>query len=432
MVAFSLLAALSVSAAAVTAVVAHPHPHPEGSRTRSAPLPDRWYHDEDHPVHALFRSQPTNGKRQSMPEVGSSAWTAQYPASSPDVNDLPQAWLDALNDAKDAGKIPALPPTTYNGVDAPHYPTGIDENRNNATICAATDRVCRIPQDVWDAPDGYMGIGFDDGPTDASPTLYDFLEQQNLSSTHYMIGVYILNNWRNFQMAYDVLEADIAVHTWTHPFMTTLTDEQVLGQLGWTIQIIYDSTDGKVPRFWRPPYGDIDTRVSAIAREVFGMTAVMWNQDTEDWSMASTPPGTTMDQIHTEMTRWLTGPKSPGLIILEHELTNDTVQAFIDAYPMIGQNGWNAISQVQLNSSWTTYQDGEEDDDAFNSFITPSASSSSASESASSGSGSSAASASASDNGLTAESNSSGSTPSFVYPSLVSFGVLVGGILVLM
>lgn len=36
--------------------------------------------------------------------------------------------------------------------------------------------------------------------------------------------------------------------------MTTLSDAQVLGELGWTMQIIHDLSGGYVPRFWRPPY----------------------------------------------------------------------------------------------------------------------------------------------------------------------------------
>ena len=75
------------------------------------------------------------------------------------------------------------------------------------------------------------------------------------------------------------LSGDIAVHTWTHPYMTTLTDSQVLAELGWTMQIIHDSSGGRVPRFWRPPYGDTDARVTAIASAVFGLTTVIWNHE---------------------------------------------------------------------------------------------------------------------------------------------------------
>lgn len=61
--------------------------------------------------------------------------------------------------------------------------------------------------------------------------------------------------------------------------MTTLSNEDVVAQLGWTLQLIYNSTEGRLARYWRPPYGDIDARVSAIAQEVFGLTAIVWNHE---------------------------------------------------------------------------------------------------------------------------------------------------------
>ena len=94
-----------------------------------------------------------------------------------------------------------------------------------------------------------------------------------------MIGINILQNPNLFLQAYQNNSDDIAVHTYTHPYMTTMTNEQVVAQLGWTMQIITDSTDGRVPKFWRPPYGDMDNRVRAIASNVFGLTPIIWNQE---------------------------------------------------------------------------------------------------------------------------------------------------------
>lgn len=93
-----------------------------------------------------------------------------------------------------------------------------------------------------------------------------------------MIGMNIIAHAESFNKSVD-LGNDIAVHTWTHPYMTTLSNEDVLAQLGWTMQVIHDSTGGRVPKFWRPPYGDTDARVSAIASEVLGMIAIIWNQE---------------------------------------------------------------------------------------------------------------------------------------------------------
>lgn len=57
----------------------------------------------------------------------------------------------------------------------------------------------------------------------------------------------------------------LAVHTWTHAHLTTLDDLGILGELGWTIQIIFDLT-GLIPLYYRPPYGDVDNRVRALAK----------------------------------------------------------------------------------------------------------------------------------------------------------------------
>lgn len=50
-------------------------------------------------------------------------------------------------------------------------------------------------------------------------------------------------------------------------------------------------------------------------------------------------------RAHTDL---LQGPKNPGLIILEHELSNQAVQAFMTSYPLMKSNGWNVTSAAQL------------------------------------------------------------------------------------
>jgi hypothetical protein len=162
-----------------------------------------------------------------------------------------------------------------------------------------------------------------------------------------MIGSSILANPTAFNRAFQELHADIAVHTWSHRHMTTLSNLDVVAEFGWTMQIIKNSTGGRLPRYWRPPYGDTDNRVRAIAREIFGLQTVIWNHDTLDWSL--TTGGTNPQAVQASMTQWLTGPKTPGLVILEHELTTVASQTFIDAYPLMTQNGWRIVSVAQMD-----------------------------------------------------------------------------------
>lgn len=283
-----------------------------------------------------------------LPPVGSDAWKAKYPApgASPsfDEKDLPEAWVAAYKAAVANGKIPAIPPTVVVDQVGPVYPEGF--HADAADVCSSTVQ-CRAEGDVWDAPPGFIAISFDDGPAEGSTVLNDFLSTNHIKATHFMIGGNILENPQEFLRAYR-MNGDLAVHTFSHPYMTAQSDLGVLAELGWTMQIIADSTGGRIPRFWRPPYGDMDNRVRAIAKEVFGLTPVMWNHDTNDWAM---PGGQTPAKIAEDMEAWTSADKAaqPGLIILEHELSPDTSNVFINTtWPAVQKYHWRALSVAQL------------------------------------------------------------------------------------
>ena len=44
------------------------------------------------------------------------------------------------------------------------------------------------------------------------------------------------------------------------------------------------------------------------------------------------------------MNGWLTGSKSPGLNILEHELNDNSTSIFFENFPKMVSNGWNIMS----------------------------------------------------------------------------------------
>lgn len=139
--------------------------------------------------------------------------------------------------------------------------------------------------------------------------------------------------------------------------MTTLSNLEIVAEFGWSMEIIKNSTGGRLPRYWRPPYGDADNRVRAIGRELFGLQTVFWNQDTADWTLLT--GGTTPQAINASLTRLLNGPKSPGLMILEHELSNSTSQVFEDAYPLMLSTGWKLMSAADINGT-TAYLNSQD------------------------------------------------------------------------
>jgi hypothetical protein len=168
------------------------------------------------------------------------------------------------------------------------------------------------------------------------------MQEHNITrqATHFMIGGNIAADPITMQRAFKQ-GGHIAVHTWSHPQMTTLSDEAVMGELGWTMQVIADLTGGRVPAYWRPSYGDTDNRVRAIAKHVFGMDCVLWNRDTNDWKIGQDQ---TLEGTRKIMQEWWVGPKTPGILALEHELNKDCVDVFIAEYPAAIENGWQIKS----------------------------------------------------------------------------------------
>ncbi|KAK0524413.1 hypothetical protein OC834_005556 [Tilletia horrida] len=288
--------------------------------------------------HRHFRNVAL-GKRQA----------SKYPpaGATPPKSMTPKEWLDALSAAERAGKIPNVPQTRLvNGLIT--YPSGTDVN----SVCSWTQTSCFGKNDISKAPDGYWGLNFDDGPNTPSPTLYRFLQQQNKAATFFLIGGNIAGNPDAIKQAQSMGVGNWGVHTWSHTVQTTLSNEEIVAELGWTMQIIYDLT-GRIPRFWRPPQGDADNRVRAVAEEVFGLIAVMWDEECNDWCIsetgsiatecANTTPGRSIASVTKAIDDATKLPKSPGVILLEHDLTTYSIKAFEEhTWTGIQSQGWNA------------------------------------------------------------------------------------------
>jgi chitin deacetylase len=74
----------------------------------------------------------------------------------------------------------------------------------------------------------------------------------------------------------------------------------------------------------------------------------------EDWTLGS-PGGTTLPAIQANFQRWLSGPQTTGLIVLEHELSDQAVQAFMAAYPLMKQYNW-VLKSVATLAGLSPYQ----------------------------------------------------------------------------
>ncbi|KAK3823532.1 MAG: family 4 carbohydrate esterase, partial [Benniella sp.] len=244
----------------------------------------------------------------SYPRAG-----AVPPVDSPQV----QAWLKEID-------LSGAPDISLNHGEPPSCPSKIDPNVCYWTCqnCAADDVVSCPDTNVW-------GLAFDDGPTEVTPSLLEFLLEQNVKATFFLIGGNVVQHP-------DIVRTEIthghhlASHTWSHHALTTLSNEQIVAEIKWTEKAIEDATGYRV-KYMRPPYGDIDNRVRFVLKKL-GYIVVDWTGDTfdtNDWKIPQKQATASAVVTHfkTSISNYndKTSADKKGFISLEHDLSVDTV-----------------------------------------------------------------------------------------------------------
>lgn len=215
-----------------------------------------------------------------------------------------------------------------------------DDYSDDDPDCWWTASKCTKPKhdklnpDVSTCPEkGTWGLTFDDGPNCSHNAFYDFLQQHKLKATMFFIGANVMD-WPYQAQRALVDGHDICVHTWSHKYMTTLANDNVFAELYYTARIIKDVM-GVTPRCWRPPYGDVDDRVRAIAHGL-GLRTILWEDDTSDWDIKpdETKPTASIDANYKSIMSKQTAGKysTAGPIILTHEISNATMTEFERMY----------------------------------------------------------------------------------------------------
>ena len=185
------------------------------------------------------------------------------------------------------------------------------------------------------------GLTYDDGPSPDTPRLLTFLEDNNVKATFNIVGSRALSRPEMVQTEY-MSGHQIAVHTWSHPQLTTKTNEEIVAELGWTKKVLTDIT-GVTPNSFRPPYGDIDDRVRYIALQM-GLQAQMWTTasgnefDTRDWEIVGGQ--VSAPDVYSNFETFLESAVSnlsTGFIVLEHDLFQQTCVCLTPLYALSAQ-----------------------------------------------------------------------------------------------
>jgi peptidoglycan/xylan/chitin deacetylase (PgdA/CDA1 family) len=132
---------------------------------------------------------------------------------------------------------------------------------------------------------GELALTFDDGPNPAcTPRLLDELAGHGVHATFFLVGRYA---HAEPSLVRRIVTAGhlIANHSWSHPNLAITPARRVDEELTRTRDTLEQMT-GVPIRYFRPPFGGRRPIVLKIARSL-GMTPVLWNAITNDWSEPS-------------------------------------------------------------------------------------------------------------------------------------------------
>lgn len=251
---------------------------------------------------------------------GTFPWKSEYPVTGSAPVPKPE-WLAAIKDDPIL-QVP-LNTLTPDKLIQNADPTGAN------TYCNWTWDGCVRPTDIVSCEDNTIwGTSFDDGPYMITKELLAYLKSIDVKVTFFVVGIQVLLYPEVMKQAFDEGH-EIGIHTWDHKELTTLTNEQIVGELKWTETAIKEVL-GVTPRLVRPPRGDIDDRVRYIVQSL-GYTPAMWSVDTQDWRINAGL--LTTEGLLEEVKVWANAINTltRGHNSLMHDLSDATVKASIAA-----------------------------------------------------------------------------------------------------
>lgn len=164
-----------------------------------------------------------------------------------------------------------------------------------------------------------IALTFDDGPDPVfTPLILDKLKNYGVKATFFLLGI----NMETYPEIVRRIAAEghaIANHTYSHPNLTEVSDEEYHNQVQRTDELIQHLV-GYKPKFFRPPYGNINENQLQWATQQ-GMMVTQWSIDTLDWQGLSAE--NIADTVITNA--------FPGSIVLQHNASGVPLQGSVDA-----------------------------------------------------------------------------------------------------
>ncbi|MDO5009684.1 MAG: polysaccharide deacetylase family protein [Intestinibacter bartlettii] len=184
-----------------------------------------------------------------------------------------------------------------------------------------------------------IAITFDDGPhPKETGKILDILKKYNAKATFFVVGKHV--KWYPDSVIRASKEGhEIANHTFTHPDISTLSEDQLKTEIKNCEDIIIEKT-GKKPTLFRPPFGNYNEKCLKELSEDLGYSVVLWSGvDAKDWR--NPPPSQIADKI-------INNVKQGDIILLHDYGTENTIIALDTILSTLTQKGYKFVTVSEL------------------------------------------------------------------------------------
>ncbi len=165
------------------------------------------------------------------------------------------------------------------------------------------------------------------------------LLRENVPATLFMSGRWVEKNQDKAKFLADHPQFEIAAHSYYHPHLLEKDNDRVLREMKRTQAIIKKAT-GRTPKYFRPPFGEVDERVAAIAKAA-GLTTIQY-----DIASGDPDPGLSPQRIVRVVVREAKG----GSIIVFHMNRNGvhTAEILPEVIRQLRQKGFVLVTVGEM------------------------------------------------------------------------------------
>ncbi|KAJ9064045.1 hypothetical protein DSO57_1034585 [Entomophthora muscae] len=214
-----------------------------------------------------------------------------------------------------------------------------DGRTETCNSCAKDCGVCHMKYLDRCITPGEVTLTFDDGPDRFAPDLLATANQLDVKLTLFVIGTKLNNaTYQGYLKKYYEAGHAIASHTYTHPFITKLTNSQLREEMTKTDDAIY-RTIGVRPIFMRNPYADSDQRTMAILTSM-GFKSIFTSLDTEDTIFGLTDPGRIITNVKDKLQA---SPANSSFAVTEHETYISSVTSLPEIVNEVKKRGYTIV-----------------------------------------------------------------------------------------